>query len=235
MVVAWGRLGVEPPTGLALDCTNEVPHGGGMGSSATAIVTGIVAAQALADVSAGDAGDAVDLTFANSLASRLEGTPTTRRRVCTGRLHALLVRRRAGQHHDGAPAGPPRRRAGRLRAGRHSAKAFGAAAAGSSGGCRGQLRAISCSRTPSASHPNTCSPPQGGCTRARRPSYAASMSLVDGCGPETTRPSSPVPAVRPGAGPARARRRCARTVRPAGAACCWHPDHGARVTVLSRA
>ena len=46
-----------------------------MGSSATAIVTGIVAAQALADVSAGDAGDAVDLTFANSLASRLEGHP----------------------------------------------------------------------------------------------------------------------------------------------------------------
>ena len=42
MQVAWAELGVEPPAGLALDCRNAVPHGRGMGSSATAIVTGIV-------------------------------------------------------------------------------------------------------------------------------------------------------------------------------------------------
>lgn len=75
MVVAWAELGVEPPAGLRLDCTNAVPHGRGMGSSATAIVTGIVAAQALHDVSRGASGEDVDLTFANSLASRLEGHP----------------------------------------------------------------------------------------------------------------------------------------------------------------
>jgi homoserine kinase len=75
MQVAWAELGVEPPEGLALDCRNEVPHGRGMGSSATAIVTGIVAAQALHDLSRGLSGDDVDLAFANSLASRLEGHP----------------------------------------------------------------------------------------------------------------------------------------------------------------
>jgi len=75
MQVAWAELGVEPPMGLALDCRNEVPHGRGMGSSATAIVTGIVAAQALHDLARGRAGDDVDLSFANSLASRLEGHP----------------------------------------------------------------------------------------------------------------------------------------------------------------
>jgi len=75
MQVAWAELGVEPPQGLSLECSNAVPHGRGMGSSATAIVTGIVAAQGLHDVSRGLPGDAVDLAFANSLASRLEGHP----------------------------------------------------------------------------------------------------------------------------------------------------------------
>ena len=75
MQVAWAELGVEPPAGLALDCRNAVPHGRGMGSSATAIVTGIVAAQGLHDLSRGRSGDEVDLAFANSLASRLEGHP----------------------------------------------------------------------------------------------------------------------------------------------------------------
>ena len=75
MQVAWAELGVEPPGGLRLECRNEVPHGRGMGSSATAIVTGIVAAQALRDASRHDGPDAVDLAFANSLASRLEGHP----------------------------------------------------------------------------------------------------------------------------------------------------------------
>lgn len=66
---AWAELGVEAPPGLALECHNSVPHGRGMGSSATAIVAGIVAAQSLACESE------VDLTFANNLAARLEGHP----------------------------------------------------------------------------------------------------------------------------------------------------------------
>lgn len=69
----WDELGVPAPPGLSLRCVNRVPHGRGMGSSATAIVTGIVAAQALCD------NDGVigvhDPVFSNDLAARLEGHP----------------------------------------------------------------------------------------------------------------------------------------------------------------
>jgi homoserine kinase len=75
MQLAWVELDVEPPRGLRLDCVNAVPHGRGMGSSATAIVTGIVAAQALHELSRGAEGSLVDLRFAATLASRLEGHP----------------------------------------------------------------------------------------------------------------------------------------------------------------
>lgn len=74
MLRAWQDLGVEPPAGLLLRCDNEVPHGRGLGSSATAIVTGIVAAQGLHDVSRGWSGG-LDLDFTNSLAALLEGHP----------------------------------------------------------------------------------------------------------------------------------------------------------------
>ncbi len=73
MRTAWRDLGVERPTGLRLECTNAVPHGRGMGSSATAIVMGIVVAQALwAD---SPDGQPVDLAAVNDLAARLEGHP----------------------------------------------------------------------------------------------------------------------------------------------------------------
>ena len=68
----WAELGVDAPRGLDLVCHNAVPHGRGMGSSATAIVTGIVAAAALADPRAPQG---VDLRFVNDLAARLEGHP----------------------------------------------------------------------------------------------------------------------------------------------------------------
>jgi homoserine kinase len=74
MLRAWEELGVEPAAGLHLQCRNEVPHGRGLGSSATAIVTGIVAAQALHDVCRGVT-DQPDLTFTNDLAAQLEGHP----------------------------------------------------------------------------------------------------------------------------------------------------------------
>jgi homoserine kinase len=74
MLRAWDELGVEPPLGLHLSCHNEVPHGRGLGSSATAIVTGIVAAQALHDTCRGVT-DGPDLGFTNNLAARLEGHP----------------------------------------------------------------------------------------------------------------------------------------------------------------
>lgn len=74
MVIAWRERGVVVPGGLRLECRNEVPHGRGLGSSATAIVTGIAAAQALEAASRGsDTG--LDLPRANTLASRIEGHP----------------------------------------------------------------------------------------------------------------------------------------------------------------
>jgi len=61
-----GIAGAQPP-GLALRCVNRIPHGRGLGSSAAAIVAGVLAACVLAD-----ADPAVDVL---SLASRLEGHP----------------------------------------------------------------------------------------------------------------------------------------------------------------
>jgi len=74
MLRTWQELDVQPPAGLHLHCVNGVPHGRGLGSSATAIVTGIVAAQGLHDVCRG-VPPVSDLTFANSLAAQLEGHP----------------------------------------------------------------------------------------------------------------------------------------------------------------
>lgn len=68
---AWAEWGTPPPAGLELRCTNAVPHGRGMGSSATAIVMGIALAAALA----APAGAPLPLADVNDLASRLEGHP----------------------------------------------------------------------------------------------------------------------------------------------------------------
>lgn len=74
------ELGVEPPVGLLMQTRNAVPHGRGMGSSATAIVSGVAAAHGLAAYlgsAAPSPGGSVeiDLDAVNSLASELEGHP----------------------------------------------------------------------------------------------------------------------------------------------------------------
>jgi homoserine kinase len=60
MRAAFALTGTQPP-GIGLRCVNQIPHGRGLGSSAAAIVAGILAARALAatDGRAGDgrAGD----------------------------------------------------------------------------------------------------------------------------------------------------------------------------------
>ena len=73
----WRELGVEGPAGLRLEAANGVPHGRGLGSSATAIVAGVVAAQAISYAAGlGSEGDvAVDLGLASHIASMLEGHP----------------------------------------------------------------------------------------------------------------------------------------------------------------
>lgn len=74
MVHTWAVLGAQSPAGLELSCHNGVPQGRGMGSSATAIVTGIIAAQALWDTTRGHTAP-VDLAVANDIAAALEGHP----------------------------------------------------------------------------------------------------------------------------------------------------------------
>ncbi|UNX53987.1 homoserine kinase [Georgenia sp. TF02-10] len=59
-----------PPTGLELTCTNAVPHGRGMGSSAAAVVAGLVAARGLLADPGALANDVV-----LALATALEGHP----------------------------------------------------------------------------------------------------------------------------------------------------------------
>jgi len=49
--VAFDDLGLPQPPGLALRCVNQIPHGRGLGSSAAAIVAGLVAARGLAGAS----------------------------------------------------------------------------------------------------------------------------------------------------------------------------------------
>ena len=77
MVRAWEQLGVKPPAGLRLSCRNAIPHGRGLGSSASAIVAGVVAAQGLCDMAMGRdrADNSFDRAFTNNLATAIEGHP----------------------------------------------------------------------------------------------------------------------------------------------------------------
>ena len=81
MVRAWEQLGVEAPDGLHLSARNAIPHCRGLGSSASAIVAGIVAAQGLCDIAVGrDIADGsfdgnFDRAFTNNLATAIEGHP----------------------------------------------------------------------------------------------------------------------------------------------------------------
>jgi homoserine kinase len=68
MRTAFDELGGGQPPGIALRCVNRIPHGRGLGSSAAAIVAGVLAARALAGAAAGP-GEAL------ALANALEGHP----------------------------------------------------------------------------------------------------------------------------------------------------------------
>ncbi len=70
MRAAFDRLGGQP-SGIRLDCRNEIPHGRGLGSSAAAIVSGIEVARAL--TVGGHA--LLDDDAALALATELEGHP----------------------------------------------------------------------------------------------------------------------------------------------------------------
>ena len=70
MRAAFERLGGQP-AGIELTCTNRIPHGRGLGSSAAAIVGGVLLARGLVD--GGD--ELLSDADALALASELEGHP----------------------------------------------------------------------------------------------------------------------------------------------------------------
>jgi homoserine kinase len=70
MRVAFAVIGGQPP-GLGLRCVNRIPHGRGLGSSAAAIVAGLLAARALS----GSGPDKLPDDALLPLASDLEGHP----------------------------------------------------------------------------------------------------------------------------------------------------------------
>jgi homoserine kinase len=70
MRVAFAVTGGQPP-GLGLRCLNRIPHGRGLGSSAAAVVAGLLAARALSGSAAGKLPDESLLP----LASDIEGHP----------------------------------------------------------------------------------------------------------------------------------------------------------------
>ena len=70
MRAAFAVIGGQPP-GLGLRCVNRIPHGRGLGSSAAAIVAGILAARALAGPGAAKLPDDALL----ALATGIEGHP----------------------------------------------------------------------------------------------------------------------------------------------------------------
>jgi len=70
MRATFGILDGQPP-GLALRCANRIPHGRGLGSSAAAIVSGVLAARALTDRGA----DRLPLDAVLKLTTELEGHP----------------------------------------------------------------------------------------------------------------------------------------------------------------
>lgn len=67
MLAAWAELGVEPPA-VRLTCENTIPHARGLGSSAAAIVGGVMLATAAAE-------QPIDKHKVFDLAAKLEGHP----------------------------------------------------------------------------------------------------------------------------------------------------------------
>jgi homoserine kinase len=132
MRTAFALIGPQPP-GIALICHNEIPQGFGLGSSAGAIVAGLLAARALA----GPAGPATlpdDAVL--RLATRMEGHPDNVAACLAGGLTIAWEPVAAGGGEPAA-AGGHAGRSGRAR----PAGAGGGVAAGGGIGRAGAARA----------------------------------------------------------------------------------------------
>ncbi len=101
MRTAFDDLGIRQPSGIALRCVNRIPHGRGLGSSAAAIVAGVLAARALAGAGTSP-GDALPL------ANALEGHPDNVAPCLYGGLTiAWLADEGADTRHHGVPDSQP--------------------------------------------------------------------------------------------------------------------------------
>ncbi len=98
MRAAFDELGGGQPPGIALRCVNRIPHGRGLGSSAAAIVAGILAARALAGATLGP-GEALPL------ANELEGHPDNVAPCLYGGLTVSWIARRTARAVRLEPAG----------------------------------------------------------------------------------------------------------------------------------
>jgi len=96
MRAAFGTMGGQPP-GIALRCVNAIPHGRGLGSSAAAVVSGVLAARAL--VAGGP--DLLPDEDVLALAVELEGHPDNVAACLAGGLTVAWRRSLA----DGRPGG----------------------------------------------------------------------------------------------------------------------------------
>ena len=109
MRAAFDVLGGQPP-GVGLRSLNAIPHGRGLGSSAAAIVTGILAARGLARDGAALLPDDAVLALATSL----EGHPDNVAACLHGALTISWTPVPAGLGDGSAPAAPPGPRVVRL-------------------------------------------------------------------------------------------------------------------------
>jgi len=117
MRAAFGAIGEQPP-GIALRCANAIPHGRGLGSSAAAICSGVLAARALAGADGARLSD--EAVF--QLAVTLEGHPDNVAACLAGGLTIAWTPRPA----PAAPAGADELGAGELGAGELGAGESGA-------------------------------------------------------------------------------------------------------------
>jgi homoserine kinase len=103
MRAAFAAMGGQPP-GIELRCVNVIPHGRGLGSSAAAVVLGLLAARALA----ADGADRLPDEDVLALAVDLEGHPDNVAACLAGGL--TVAWRHSGKPGGGAgrgEAGPP--------------------------------------------------------------------------------------------------------------------------------
>jgi homoserine kinase len=96
MRAAFDKMGGHPD-GLTLNCVNAIPHGRGLGSSAAAVVSGILAARALA----GDGADRLPDAEVLQLAADLEGHPDNVAACLAG---GLTIAWRPGGAGGGGPS-----------------------------------------------------------------------------------------------------------------------------------